>query len=182
MSTRAIVTALACLLALPVPAVAQSWPARPIAMVVPFAAGASSDILGRLLAPHMAEVLGKPVIIENMGGAGGMTGAARVAKAPPDGYQILVGSSGTLAINQSLYKNPLYNAATDFTPVALFSQQPVALMTRKDLPPNTFKEFIAYAKAQQGMMQYGSAGTGSSVQLACVLLNAANCLKVTHVP
>src|SRR5437016_13457118 len=99
-------------------AAAQEWPSRPLTMVVPFAAGASSDILGRILGPYVAEHLGKPVIIENMGGAGGMNGAARIAKAAPDGYQFLVGSTGTLAINQTLYKNPPYNAATDFAPVA----------------------------------------------------------------
>jgi tripartite-type tricarboxylate transporter receptor subunit TctC len=161
---------------------AQEWPTRAMSMVVPFAAGGGADAMGRILAAKLSDVLGQQVVVENSGGAGGMSAAARIAKATPDGYQFLLGTGGTQAQNQSLYKNPLYNAATDFTPVALFSQQPVALMTRKDLPPNTFKEFIAYAKAHQGTMQYGSAGTGSSVQLACVLLNAATGLKVTHVP
>src|SRR3954464_8865273 len=113
------------LLAAPLPAAAQDWPTRPVTMVVPFAAGASSDILARIIAPKMAEHLGKPVIIENIGGAGGMTGAARVAKAAPDGYQFVVGATGALAINQTLYKNPLYNAATDFAPVIFLADQPI---------------------------------------------------------
>jgi tripartite-type tricarboxylate transporter receptor subunit TctC len=108
--------------------------------------------------------------------------SARVAKAIPDGYQFVLGTSGTHAQNQSLFKNPAYNAATDFTPVALVSEQPIVLMTRNDLPVNNLQEFIAYAKVNQSKMQYGSAGTGSAVQLSCVLLNAANNLKITHVP
>jgi tripartite-type tricarboxylate transporter receptor subunit TctC len=122
------------------------------------------------------------VIVENAGGAGGMTGAYRVAKATPDGYQFVLGTNGTHAQNQSLYKNPLYNAATDFAPVALIAEQPIGLLARKDLPADNLQQFIAYAKANQAGMKYGSAGTGSAVQLSCVLLNAANGLTITHVP
>src|SRR4051812_4058411 len=129
---------------------AQDWPTRPLTMVVPFAAGASSDILGRILAPRIAEHLGKPVIVENMGGAGGMNGANRIAKAAPDGYQFMVGSTGTLAINQTLYKNPPYNAATDFAPVIFIADQPIVLITRNDLPVSNLKEFTAYLRANQG--------------------------------
>jgi tripartite-type tricarboxylate transporter receptor subunit TctC len=111
-----------------------------------------------------------------------MTGSYRVAKAAPDGYQFVLGTNGTHAQNQSLYKSPLYNAATDFAPVALIGEQPIALLTRKDLPADNLPEFIVYAKANQASMKYGSAGTGSAVQLSCVLLNAANGLSVTHVP
>jgi tripartite-type tricarboxylate transporter receptor subunit TctC len=161
---------------------AQGWPSRPMTMVVPFAAGGGADIMGRIVAARLSEVLGQQVIVENAGGAGGMTGAYRVAKAAPDGYQFVLGTNGTHAQNQSLYKNPLYNAATDFAPVALIAEQPIALLTRKDLPADNLKEFIAYAKANQSSMKYGSAGAGSAVQLSCVLLNAANGLTVTHVP
>jgi tripartite-type tricarboxylate transporter receptor subunit TctC len=151
-------------------------------MVVPFAAGGGADTMGRILAARLSEILGQQVIVENVGGAGGMTGAYRVAKAAPNGYQLVLGTNGTHAQNQSLYKNPLYNAATDFAPVALIGEQPIALMTRKDLPADNLQQFIAYAKANQADMKYGSAGAGSAVQLSCVLLNFANGLAVTHVP
>ena len=161
---------------------AQSWPTRPLTMVVPFAAGGIGDVLGRILAPRLSELLGRQVIIENIGGAGGMAGAARVAKAAPDGYTFVLGSAGTHAHNQTLYKSPLYNAATDFAPVALVVEQPVVLVVRKDLPPGNLTDFIAYAEANQAKMQYGSPGTGSAVHLACAILNAAIGVKVTHIP
>jgi tripartite-type tricarboxylate transporter receptor subunit TctC len=179
---RRIVLAAAGLLTLTQVAPAQSWPSRPLTMVVPFAAGGGADVMGRILAARLAEVLGQQVIVENAGGAGGMNGAYRVAKATPDGYQFVLGTNGTHAQNQSLYKSPLYNAATDFAPVALIGEQPIALLTRKDLPVDNLPEFTAYARANQASMKYGSAGTGSAVQLSCVLLNAANGLTITHVP
>jgi len=179
---RRIALAAAGLLVLTQGAAPQSWPSRPMTMVVPFAPGGGADVMGRILAARMSEVLGQQVIVENAGGAGGMTGAYRVAKAAPDGYQFVLGTNGTHAQNQSLYKSPLYNAATDFTPVALIGEQPIALLTRKDLPADNLPEFVAYAKANQASMKYGSAGTGSAVQLSCVLLNAANGLSITHVP
>jgi tripartite-type tricarboxylate transporter receptor subunit TctC len=111
-----------------------------------------------------------------------MSGAYRVAKAAPDGYELVLGSVGTHAQNQSLYKKPLYNAATDFAPVALIAETPLVMVARKDLPANNLPEFAAYAKANQAKMQYGSAGIGSANQLACVLLNAAIGITVTHVP
>jgi tripartite-type tricarboxylate transporter receptor subunit TctC len=163
-------------------AAAQGWPTRPVSMVVPFAAGGSVDVMGRILAARLSEVLGQQVIVENIPGAGGMLGSARVAKAPPDGYEFVLGIAGTHAQNQTLYKHPLYDAATDFAPVALIAEQPTVLVTRKDLPPNTLPEFIAYAKANQAKMQYGSAGAGSANHLACVLLDAAIGVNVTHVP
>ena len=179
---RRIALAAAGLLILTQGAAPQSWPSRPMTMVVPFAPGGGADVMGRILAARMSEFLGQQVIVENAGGAGGMTGAYRVAKAAPDGYQFVLGTNGTHAQNQSLYKSPLYNAATDFAPVALIGEQPIALLTRKDLPADNLPEFIAYAKANQASMKYGSAGTGSAVQLSCVLLNAANGLSITHVP
>jgi tripartite-type tricarboxylate transporter receptor subunit TctC len=164
------------------PAAAQSWPSRPMTLVVPFAAGGGADLMGRIVAARLSEVLGQQVIVENAGGAGGMTGSYRVAKATPDGYVIGLGTNGTHAQNQSLYKKPLYNAATDFAPVALIAEQPIALLARPDFPADDLKGFIAYAKAHQATMKYGSAGAGSAVQLSCVLLNAANGLGITHVP
>jgi tripartite-type tricarboxylate transporter receptor subunit TctC len=151
-------------------------------MVVPFAAGSSSDILGRILGPYLSERLGRPVIIENISGAGGMTGAARIAKAPPDGYQFVIGASGNIAINQTLYKSPLYNAATDFAPVMLIADQPIVLLARKDFPVGTLQEFIPYLRAHADKLQFGSSGAGTTPHLACLLLHAAIGVNVTHVP
>src|SRR5947209_10980430 len=163
------------------PAAAQSWPTRPVTMVVPFAAGGGTDVLGRILAPRLAEVLGQQVVIENVGGAGGMVGSTRVAKAAPDGYQFVLGSRAD-AINQTLYKNPLYNLVTDLAPVVLIGEQPMVLVARKDLPANNLQEFIAYARNNQATMQYGSAGTGSTGHVDCALLNAAIGVNIAHVP
>ena len=164
------------------PVAAQDWPTRPVTMVVPFAAGGQVDVLGRLLAAGLTDVLGQQVVVENVGGAGGMIGANRVAKAAPDGYQILLGSVSNLAQNQSLYKAPLYNALTDFTPVALIGEAPLVLATRKDFPASNLQEFINYTKANAAKIQYGSAGAGSAVHLGCVLLNVSIGVNTTHVP
>jgi tripartite-type tricarboxylate transporter receptor subunit TctC len=172
----------AALMAAVAPAGAQEWPARPLTMVVPFAAGSGSDILGRIIGPRLGENLGATVIVDNVGGAGGMIGAARVAKAAPDGYQFLLATAGTQAMNQTLYKKPLYNSATDFAPVALVASTPILLVTRKDLPADDLPAFIAYAKTHQATMQYGSPGAGSASHLACVLFNAAIGVEITHVP
>ena len=161
---------------------AQDYPTRPVTMVIPFAAGGPTDVLGRVVADRLSQILGQQVVVENVGGAGGMTGAQRVAQAAPDGYTIGLGTVGTHAQNQTLYKRPLYNAATDFTPVALLAQVPLVLIARKDLPANNLKEFIAYVKANQSKISYGSAGAGSATHLGCVLLNAAMGVDVTHVP
>ena len=164
------------------PAHAQKFPDRPMTMIIPFAAGGPTDVLGRVIAGRMSEVMGQNVIVENVGGAGGMTGSARVATAPPDGYTFVLGTVGTHAQGQTLYKQPLYNAATDFTPVILIAEVPLVLEARKDLPVNDFKEFVAYAKANASKMQFGSAGAGSATHLGCVLLNYTIGVNITHVP
>ena len=164
------------------PAYADDFPSHSLTMVIPFAAGGPTDILGRVVAARMGEVLGQTVIVENVAGAGGMTGSARVANANPDGYQFVLGTVGTHAQGQTLYKEPLYNAVTDFTPAALIATVPLVLETRKDLPVNDLKEFIAYTKEHQAQMQYASAGIGSAVHLGCVLLNYVIGVNVTHVP
>src|SRR5437016_4459202 len=174
--------ALTLLVILVAPAAAQDWPSRPVTMVVPFAAGGPMDTVGRILAVRLGEVLGQQVVVENVGGAGGMTGAARVAKATPDGYQFVLGNIGTHAHSQTLYKNPLYNAAADFSPVVLIAELPQVLIARKDLPARNLQDFIAYARQHQAKMQYGSGGAGSATHISCVLLNAAIGINVTHVP
>jgi tripartite-type tricarboxylate transporter receptor subunit TctC len=169
-------------LSLATAAKAEDYPSRPITMVIPFAAGGPTDVLGRVVADRMSQLLGQQVVVENVGGAGGMTGVQRVAQSPPDGYTIALGTVGTHAQNQTLYKRPLYNAATDFTPVALMAQVPLVLIARKDLPVNNLQEFIAYTKANQSKMSFGSAGAGSATHLGCLLLNAAMGVDIQHVP
>jgi tripartite-type tricarboxylate transporter receptor subunit TctC len=161
---------------------AQKFPDRSMTMVVPFAAGGPTDILGRVVAGRMSEVLGQQVVVENVTGAGGMTGSARVARSDPDGYQFVLGTVGSAAQGQTLYKHPLYNTVTDFTPVILIAEVPLVLITRKDLPVNNFKEFVAYAREHQAQMQFGSAGAGSATHLGCVLMNYLIGVKITHVP
>jgi tripartite-type tricarboxylate transporter receptor subunit TctC len=161
---------------------AQDWPARPVTMVVPFGAGTSADVLGRILAAGLSQTLAQQVIVENVGGAGGMNGANRVAKAPPDGYQFVLGYASTHAINQTLYKKPLYNAATDFAPVMLVSEIPLLLVTRPNLPVSNLAEFISYVRTKQSEMQYGSSGIGSSNHVVCLLMNSAIGVQVTHIP
>src|SRR6266571_4530578 len=129
------------LLAVTGTALAQSYPTRPPTMIIPFAAGGPQDVLGRIMAQRMGEILGQQIVIENVGGAGGMTGSKRIADAAPDGYSFLLASVGTHAQNQSLYKRPLYDAATDFTPVALIAETPLVMVARKDLPANNLPEF-----------------------------------------
>ena len=182
MLKRVLPAALAALFLLPGAGQAQNYPNRPITMVIPFAAGGPQDTIGRVIAQRMGELLGQQVVIENVGGGGGQTGSKRVADAAPDGYTFVMGSVGTHAQNQTLFKHPLYNSATDFTPVAFLAETPIALITRPDLPVNNFKEFIAYAKENQAKMQYGSAGAGSATHLGCVVLESALGTKMVHVP
>ncbi len=182
MLKRVSVIALGVVMAATGMALAQNYPTRPVTMIIPFAAGGPTDVLGRVMAQRMSEVLGQQVIVENIGGAGGTTGSKRVADAAPDGYTFVVGTVGTHAQSQTMYKKPLYNSTTDFTPVALMAEVPIVLTVRKDLPVSNFKEFVAYAKANQAKMQYGSAGTGSATHLGCVLLNYIIGTNITHVP
>src|SRR5450631_84927 len=161
---------------------AQAYPSRPITLIVPFAAGGTFDVMGRIIAVRMSEILGQQVVIENTTGAGGIVGVNRVVNAAPDGYTILLGTSGTHAYNQTIYKKRRYDAVNDFTPVTLFSEQPMVLEVRKDLPASTIPEFAALPKRNGAKMQYGSAGAGTTTHLACALLNSIIGAEVTHVP
>jgi tripartite-type tricarboxylate transporter receptor subunit TctC len=160
----------------------DDWPTHTLTMVNPFAAGGPNDVPARLFAQRMGEVLGQTVIVENVGGAGGMSGADRVAKAQPDGYTFLQGTVGTQAQNQTLYKKPAYDSVKDFVSVGLFLEAPLVLVVRKDLPVNSMQEFVAYAQANADKMQFASAGTGSAIHLGCALMNSITGLNVTHVP
>jgi len=161
---------------------AQPYPSRPITIVVPFAAGGVFDVMARVLAPRMGELLGQSVIVENVTGAAGIIGVQRVVNAKPDGYTVLLGTVGTHAYNQSIYRKRRYDAVGDFTPVTLFSDQPMVLEGRKDLPADNLVEFVALLKRNGPKMQYGSAGVGTTTHLACALLNARIGVDVTHVP
>jgi len=179
---KLLLGALLALTSLAGAASAQEFPNHTLTMVIPFAAGGPTDVLGRIVAARMGELLGQTVIVENVGGAGGMSGSARVAQSKPDGYTMVLGTVGTHAQGQTLYKKPLYNAATDFTPVALVAEVPIVLIVRKDLPVSNLKEFVEYAKKNQDKMQFGSAGAGSATHLGCVVLNTAMGTKITHIP
>jgi tripartite-type tricarboxylate transporter receptor subunit TctC len=138
--------------------------------------------MGRIMAPRMSELLGQQIVVENTTGAGGIIGVQRVMNAAPDGYTLLLGSTGTHAYNQTIYKKRRYDAVTDFAPVTLWSEQPMVLEARKDLAANTIPEFSALLKSNGAKMQYGSAGAGSTTHLACSLLNSEVGVNVTHVP
>ena len=160
---------------------AQSFPTRPMTIVVPFGVGSALDLIARIIGPRLAELLGQPVLVENLSGGGGMTAAARVANAAPDGYQMLHGGVDVMSMNQSLYKKPLYTALTDFVPIGMVGDQALVLLSRKDLPANDMKEFVAYTKANHAKMQFGSGGAGSGAHLNCMRVNAAIGVEVTHV-
>lgn len=184
MNRRGLITALAIAVAawpLTGPAQAQDYPNRPVTMVVPFAPGGAFDAVGRIIATRMSELLGQSVVIENVSGAGGIVGVKRVLSSPPDGYTILLGTVGTHAYNQTIYKKRRYDAVEDFTPVTLFSEQSMVLVTRKTLAPNTLPQFIDLVKSEGAKMQYGSAGVGSTTHLACSLLNARIGAATAHV-
>ena len=161
---------------------AEDWPTRPLTLVVPFSAGGSSDTIGRIIADGISSNLRQPVVVENVAGAGGMVGGSRVAKATPDGYQFVIGNVGTFAQSQWLYKAPLYNAETDFAPVALLTDESLVLVARNDFPADNLQQFIAYTKANQEKLHYSSSGAGGSNHLACMLLNSTIGIEVTHVP
>ena len=179
-----VITALAAVASLACTASvkAQEWPSRPITMINPFAAGGPNDVLAGCLRSAWVKFSGSRSSIENVGGAGGMNGADRVAKATPDGYTFLLGTVGTQAQNQTLFKKPAYNSTTDFAAVSLMIEAPLVLVARKDLAVKDMKEFVAYAKANKDKMQFASAGTGSAIHLGCALVNMITGLDIVHVP
>jgi tripartite-type tricarboxylate transporter receptor subunit TctC len=170
------------LLATTAPVAAQNWPTHRITLVVPFSAGGSSDVIARITADGISNNLHQPVIVENVTGAGGLIGGARVAKAAPDGYEFLIGNVGSIAQSQWLYKQPLYNSVKDFAPVGLLTDESLVLIVRPDFPADNLQQFIAYTKANQDKLHFSSSGAGGSNHLACMLLNSAIGIEVTHVP
>src|SRR5882762_10450867 len=178
-SARAL-AALACVLAA-ASAFAQTYPARPIKMLVPFAAGGTVDIVARLLGAKLAEELGQPFVVENKGGAGGTIAASMLAKSAGDGYTLMTMHQG-LAFNASLYRDLPYDTLRDLTPVAYGGATPNVLVVTNALPAKTMQEFLAYARANPGGIAYGSGGIGSAGHLSVELLQSLTGTKFTHVP
>jgi tripartite-type tricarboxylate transporter receptor subunit TctC len=160
-------------------AVAQSFPARPMTMVIPFAAGGPTDVLGRIIAARMGEILGQQVVPENVSGGGGQIGSKRVADAPPDGYQMVLGTVGTHAQGQTLYKKPLYNAATDFAG-GVDCRRPDRAGHAQGSAGEGFPGVCDYARKNQAKMSYGT--ESGARHLACILLNHTIGTKITHIP
>jgi tripartite-type tricarboxylate transporter receptor subunit TctC len=161
---------------------AQDYPARPVTIIVPFAAGGPADITGRIVADIFSRHLNQKFVVENVGGAGGTIGALRAARAAPDGYTILSGHLGTNALAPAFYPNLGYDPQKDFEPIGLSAEYPELLVVRKDFPANNLKEFVAYAKANAEKLNPGHAGLGSVSYIGCLLLNSAIGIKPTMVP
>jgi tripartite-type tricarboxylate transporter receptor subunit TctC len=159
----------------------QPYPTRPITVVVPFTAGGPTDVLARILGQHMSQTLGQQIVVENVGGGGGSLGAARVAKAAPDGYTLVMGNLGSHAASVGLYKNLPYDPR-DFEPVMLVATTPMVLVVRKNLQASTLKDFTAYAKANPHKVTFGSAGTGSISHLTYLLYTHLTKTEIQHVP
>jgi tripartite-type tricarboxylate transporter receptor subunit TctC len=159
-----------------------AYPDRPIRLIVPFAPGGNMDITARTVAPGLTEQLGQPIVVENRGGAGGRIGNEVAAKAAPDGYTLLLGSSNAMTINQAFSAKPTYDAVKDFAPTSLVSVVPMLLVTHPSLPVKTLQEFIALAKASPGSVLMASAGTGSNTHLSGELFQVITGVKLTHVP
>jgi tripartite-type tricarboxylate transporter receptor subunit TctC len=159
-----------------------AYPTKPVTLVVPFAPGGSTDVLARLAAQFLSVDLGQSFIVENVSGAGGIIGAARVAKAQPDGYTLLVGSPGSIAINPHIQPNVPYNPVRDFEPVALIGATPAAVFVENSSPITSLQQLIVQAKAKPGQLTYGSAGVGSFFHLTGELFNESAGVNIRHVP
>ncbi|MEA2877747.1 MAG: putative tricarboxylic transport rane protein [Hyphomicrobiales bacterium] len=179
---RKLIGAVAILTALAAPAGAQEWPSKQVNLIVPFSAGGTTDLFGRLLAQHMHQKFGQPFIVENRAGAGGNLGAAAVAKAAPDGYTFLVGTVSTHAINPFIYTKLPYDTVKDFQPVSLIARLPNILVVHPSLPANNVQELIAHLKANPDKLSYGSSGVGTSIHLAAELFKIKTGTTMTHVP
>jgi tripartite-type tricarboxylate transporter receptor subunit TctC len=161
---------------------AQTYPSRPVRIIVPFPAGGIADVFARIIAARLNEAWGQPVVVENRAGAGGNIGAEQVAKSTGDGYTLLMGNIGTQAVNVSLFRNLPYDPAKDFTPVALVVESESLLALHPSVGANTVAELIALARAQPGKLSYGSAGPGTAGHLAGELFKSMALVEITHVP
>jgi len=159
-----------------------AWPEKPVTIIVPWAAGGSTDILARLLSEHMTQSLGQPVVVENRSGASGNIGSAQVARAAPDGYTLLVGSMSTHTMNQAMYSNMPFDGVKDFTPIAELALVTNTMVVHPSLPVENVAQFIEYAKARPDQIAYASAGAGSTNHLSAALFEKATGIRMLHVP
>ena len=165
-----------------VPTAYAAWPEKPITLVVPWAAGGSTDILARLLSDQLSKVLGQPLVVENRSGASGNIGSSLVAKAKPDGYTLLVGSMSTHTMNQALYSDMPFDGVKDFTPIAKVALVTNTMVVNPSIPANNVAEFIAYAKTRPGQIAYASAGAGSTNHLSAAMFEKAAGIEMLHIP
>jgi tripartite-type tricarboxylate transporter receptor subunit TctC len=172
----------AAVAALSAPVQAQTYPARPITMIVPFAAGGPTDIVARIVSDHMSKTLGQQIVIENVVGAGGTTGATRAMRAAPDGYTVIMGHMGTHAAAVPLYPKLAYHPLKNFETVGLAAGTPVLIVAKKDFPAKDLKEFAAYVKANADKVNAAHAGVGSVSFTSCLLLNSVLNVKPTAIP
>lgn len=164
------------------PAMAQTYPNKPITMIVPFAAGGPTDVVARIVTDNMSKTLGQQIVIENVAGAGGTTGSTRTAQAAPDGYTIMMGHMGTHGAAPALYPNLKYDPSKDFEPIGMAAGTPIVIVAKKNFPAKDLKEFLAKAKADGDKVNEAHAGIGSVSHTTCLLLNAQAGLKPTQVP
>ena len=161
---------------------AQEYPTQPVRIVVPFVAGGGVDVVARIIAPKLGEALGRSIIIENKGGAGGMLGALTVAQSPADGYTLLFGTGSTHGTNSSVYSKLSYDPVKDFVPIVLVSTSPLLFVVSPSVPAKTAQEFIAFARGQPGQLSFASYGTGSINHLSVELFNSMTGIQANHIP
>jgi tripartite-type tricarboxylate transporter receptor subunit TctC len=178
---RTVLLAVALLVAGTGAAAAQTYPTRPITMIVPFTAGGPTDVIARVVGEHMSKTLGQQIIVENVIGAGGTVGSTRGAQAAPDGYTLTMGQMGTHGAAPAMYPKLRYDPTTDFVPVGMAAGTPILIVAKKTFPPNTLREFIAYVKANTAKVNEAHAGAGSVSFTSCTLLNSQLGLKFTQV-
>ena len=164
------------------PAGAETWPTKPVRVIVPFPPGSTPDLVTRLVTPGLSESFGQPFVVDNRSGAAGNIGTDAVAKARPDGYTLLIGSNGPIAVNQALYDNLPYDPARDLAPITLLVRAPQIFAIHPDVPARDFAQFVAYAKANPGKLSYGSVGSGSASHLTMEELKFRAGLDIVHVP
>ena len=180
MSKRKVICAVALSVALP--AIAQTYPTKPIRLIVPFSPGGGTDLVARTIAQRVSEPLGQTMIVDNRAGAGGVIGADLVAKAPPDGYTLLMGTPGPMTINPNLQSKMPYDTLKDFAPVSLATISPFVLVVHPSVPARSVKELIALAKARPGQLNYGTAGTGSVAHLSAEQFKSLAHIDIVHIP
>ncbi len=181
---KALFIAVSVVLSLAIPAAsrAQDYPNKPVRIIVPFSAGGVADLLPRLVGEKVSQKWGQPVVVENKVGAAGNIGMAEVARAEPDGYTLGLAPTGNLTVNPTLFKNLPFDTHKDLTPVTLLAQSPNVLVVHPSVPAKTFKELVAYAKANPGKLNFASPGAGSGAHLAGELLNLEAGIKAVHIP